>query len=631
MRNYIFVCAVLLYSFPCFAQEYSVLLLPDSLRKNADAVLRKEETVIIVHGINSASVKHTYAYTILNEAGSDYARYAQLYDNFTKLSDASGKLYDAFGKQIRSVKKREMEDVAYSDNFSLAVDGRIKKHNFYWKTYPYTIEYEEEQEYEGLYEFPRWQPLDQYNCAVQSSSYSITVPAGYNLRYKLANGAVQPQITKNGKTETYSWKSVNLRAVVHEVLQPAITTVSPLVLTGPDDFEYGGYKGNLSSWENYGKYYSLLYKDRDALPENIKNEVHRLTDALATREEKVKAIYNYLQQNTHYVSIQLGIGGLQPFPAQFVAEKKYGDCKALSNYMVSMLKEAGVKAYAAVIYGGETAPFIYDDFPRHYFNHVVACVPNGKDSLWLECTDQDKSAGYAGTFTGNRKALLITEEGGRLVNTPHYSMNDNLQLRKIVAAIDEEGNLTAASSTHFTGIQQELQHDLLHRAKPEEREKYLNSKLNLPTYKVEKIDYKETKGVIPAMDETLTITSQAYASITGKRLFITPNIFNKAARLPEDKDRHFDIVFKTAWKDADTAFISVPAGYTVESMPKNVSFNNKFGKYEISFSVNGNVIEMIRIREQPEAVYPAADYPQLVEYFEAISKADRSRVVMVKN
>lgn len=405
----------------------------------------------------------------------------------------------------------------------------------------------------------------------------------------------------------------------------------PAVLLGPDDFEYGGYKGNLSSWDNYGRYYAALYKDRDILPENIKAEVHKLTDGLQGRDEKIKTLYHFLQQNTHYISIQLGIGGLQPFDAKFVAEKKYGDCKALSNYMVSMLKEAGVKAYPAVIYGGERFPYVYEDFPRHYFNHVVACVPADKDTMWLECTDQDKSAGYAGTFTGNRKALLITENGGQLVNTPHYSANDNLQVRKITAGIDENGDLTAASFTHCTGIQQETQHWLFHDVSPERREKYLNKTLNLPTYKVEKIDYEEIKGVIPAMNETLKITSPNYASITGRRLFLVPNLFNKTEKLPENKERRFDIVFNNAWKDVDSVAITLPSGYTVEALPKNVSIKNKFGSYDISFKVKENNIEMVRIREQPEAVFPAADYQAIADYFEAVSKADRSKIVMVKN
>ena len=613
------------------AQNYSVALIPDSLFKKATMVQRLEETKIIIHSIKSATVKHKYAYTILNESGNTFAGYHNLYDNFEKLSDVSGKLFDASGKQIKSVKKKEMDDVAYNDNFSLAGDGRVKSHNFYYKAYPYTIEYEEEQEYNGIYEFPAWQPIDGYDYAVQSSSYIIEMPADYKLRYKLINAAKEPVVTEKNNTKTLTWQAGNIQAIEYEIFQPPLSRLTPMVLAGPDDFEYGGYKGNLSTWNNYGKYYAALYKGRDVLPDNIKLEIHRLADALPGRDEKITALYNFLQQNTHYISIQLGIGGLQPFEAKFVSEKKYGDCKALSNYMVSILKEAGIKAYTAIIFGGKNFPFVYEDFPRHYFNHVVTCVPADKDTIWLECTSQTTSAGYAGTFTGNRKALLVTEDGGTLVNTPRYSAADNLQVRKITATIDENGNLTANSFTHSTGIQQELQHSLFYEINKEEREKYLNRMLNLPTYKVEKIEYKETKAAVPAMDEALTITSLSYASVTGKRLFVAPNLFNKESRLTENTNRYFDIVFKDSYRDIDSIHIILPQGYIVESLPKDVSLKNKFGTYNISFKMKENAIELIRKREQDEATFPASDYSQLVEYFDAMTKADRSKLVMVKN
>ncbi len=38
-----------------------------------------------------------------------------------------------------------------------------------------------------------------------------------------------------------------------------------------------------------------------------------------------------MQGKTHYISIQVGIGGYQPFLASDVDRLNYGDCKALVN------------------------------------------------------------------------------------------------------------------------------------------------------------------------------------------------------------------------------------------------------------------------------------------------------------
>ena len=630
MKKYFFMAGIFMPVF-LFAQNYAVGFIPDSLFKNANVVQRVKETKIIIHSINSATVKTKYAYTVLNEKGNDVAEYVSLYDNFEKLSEASGKLFDASGKQIKSVKKKDMEDIAYDDNFSLIGDARIKRHNFYCKQYPYTIEYEQEEEYKGIYEFPSWSPISGTNYSVEKSIFFIEMPVDYNLRYKLINGAKEPTINKTEKIKTLKWEAGNIAALDYEPFQPSVKQFTSSVLIGPDDFEYGGYRGNLSTWDNYGKYYAALYKGRDVLPGNIKSQVHELTDGLTNREQKIKVLYNYLQKNTHYISIQLGIGGLQPFEASFVAEKKYGDCKALSNYMVSLLKEAGLKANLAIIYGGKGFRELYEDFPKHYFNHVVVCVPNEKDTTWLECTSQTESAGYSGSFTGNRKALLITDDGGKLVNTPSYSSADNLQIRKVNATIDENGNLTADVYTHFTGMQQELQHSLLNDATAEQRQKYLNTKINLPTYNVNKIEYKETKGKVPVIDEYLKITAENYAAVTGKRLFIQPNLFNKESKLQGNDNRKFAIELRETYRDADSIYIKIPAGYNVESMPKDIGIVNKFGNYTISYKMKNDLIELVRNMEQNQATFPPADYAGIVSFFDIMYKADRAKIVLVKN
>jgi hypothetical protein len=411
---------------------------------------------------------------------------------------------------------------------------------------------------------------------------------------------------------------------------PSFTDVTTNVYVAPNDFSIGGYNGNMSTWQNFGKFIAELNKSRDELPENIKSDIQKLVSGLTSTEEKVKVLYEYLQKNTRYISIQMGIGSWQPFDAKFVASKRYGDCKALSNYMVSVLKEAGVKANYVVIKSGRGAKGLWEDFPAPYFNHAVACVPNGKDTIWLECTSQTESAGFMGSFTGNRKAIMVDEEGGHIVRTPNYFTNENLQLRKVTADINKEGTLVANVKTVFTGVQQELQHSLIHNYSDEERKKYLNSYISLPTYVVEKNEYKETKGKLPIVEEYLKIVSAGYANISSKRLFVTPNLFNKGGKLSNDKPRKFDIEIDYAYKDVDTIIINIPEGYTTEALPKDVSITNKFGTYSIQFSVKGEQINVLRIYETKEANYPASDYSDLVKFYNEIAKADRSKIVMLK-
>jgi len=630
--KYLLLIALLVASLTATAQDYNVALIPDSLKTDADAVLRNEYLEVHIKSLEKTIVKHKYAITIFNENGAEYAKYQNSYDTKSPLYDISGTLYDASGKKLRTVKRKDIVDVSVQDGMSLMLDDRIKAHNFFYSVYPYTIEYEDEQDIKSTFFLEGWYPVNGDKYGVQQSKYKVIYPANYQLRYKEYNYNGKPTTTSD-KESSITWELNNYKPVITEFAQPSLRETLPQVRIAPTDFMYQGFKGSFATWQDYGKFQLMLNKDRDILPDNIKQQVHTLTDKLTTIEEKTKVLYNFLQKNTRYISIQLGIGGFQPFEAKYVAEKKYGDCKALSNYMVALLKEAGVSANYVIAYGGRGSDRVDETFPADYFNHVIACVPNGKDTIWLECTSQDVSAGYMGEFTGNRKVYVVDEKsgGGYITKTPSYKHSDNLEIRIVTATVDKDGNLQAEVKTHFTGLSQELQHDLLHRSTPEERTKYLNERISLPTYKIEKNDYKETKGRIPAMDETLIITSPNYASTSGKRIFITPNMFNKSTvRLPTDKPRKYDIELNYPFKDIDTVNITIPEGYTIEAMPQNINITNKFGTYKVSYTVAANNIQLIRLKERPNSRFPASDYEELAKFYEAMYKADRARIVFVK-
>ncbi|KAI9450903.1 transglutaminase domain protein [Russula earlei] len=612
------------------AQDYKVSLIPDSLTQNADIVQRMEEIHVIIKDIDKAVVKRKYAVTILNEAGEGYARYGNAYDKFRSLSDIAGHMYDAEGKLLKSIRKKDIADITDNDGESLVSDGRVKLYAFYNKSYPYTVEFEDEQDYNGIYSLPEWTPIAHARYAAQQSKFIVETPANYHLRYKQFNYPDQPQIINAKDNITYTWEVKNKKAYQKEPYMPKREDIITAVCIAPSEFAYGGYKGDMSTWKGFGKFALALNAGRDVLPDNIKQEIHKLTDGLSSQQEKVKVLYEYLQHNSRYISIQLGIGGFQPLEAKFVAEKKYGDCKALSNYMVSLLKEAGVKANYVIVKSGEGENGVWKDFPANNFDHIIACVPEAKDTIWLECTNQDMSMGYMGNFTGNRQAVMITDSGGVIVNTPVYTSKDNVAVRRVKATLDETGTLIARSNTHFTGIQQEETFGLLHGATPEERTKYLNNTLNLSTYKVDKSEYKETKGIIPAMDEYLQITSPNYASITGKRLFVVPNLFERMPKLPTDKSRQFDIVYSNAYLNIDSIEIQIPVGFTVEAMPKDIVLDNKFGRYSIHYKVNNNQVTLVRSIERNTARFPASDYTDFVKFYDEMYKGDRARIVLVK-
>lgn len=616
----------------CESQGYAVSAIPDSLMNGANSVKRMEEYHIIIKSPEKVLIRHKYAITILNENGASEAEYVNIYDPLDALSDISGSLFDAGGKKLRSVRKKDISDESMTDGFSLMQDDRIKKHNFNWRQYPYTIEYEDQEQLKGTLNLPLWSPMEAIDNSVQQSKLVVEFPVGYRLRYKCLNNMPAPSESANGGNTVYTWVINNLKSLPDEAFRPPFIDIAPAVLLAASDFSIGGYKGNMDDWQSFGKFQLALNTGRDVLPPDVKKMVHFITDQLSTKKAKVEALYHYMQANTHYVSIQLGVGGWQPFDATYVAQKKFGDCKALSNYMVSLLKEAGIKANYVLISAGAGRKGLQEDFPANTFNHVITCVPDTKDTIWLECTSQSIAAGFLGNFTDNRNALLIDDDGGHIVHTPVYSVRDNRQLRHVTAVIDADGNMQAKVVTRFTGLQQELQHALIHEYSQEERIKYLNKVISLPTYQVTSSDYQEFADRIPVIAETLQINASNFATISGKRLFISPNFFNKSqSKSSVSEKRKFPVILSFAYQDIDTIKITIPPGYKVESMPASTNISGPSGEFQIRFNILSETeIEMVRNRINNVSVLPPEEYNQFVQYCNDIYKADRSRIVFVK-
>ena len=631
--------AIIVVSVWCFltnpikAQNYAVNNIPDSLLKKANAVIRDESMHLIIKDANSAILQMKIVVTVLNEEGAKEGTFNEYYNNLVELNSIEGTLYDALGNKIKSIKKKDIQDFSADGEESLITDNRYKIHNFYWSQYPYTVEYKYEKELKSLFLLPDWNPAS-YNVSIQHSQLTIDAPINYTVRMKGINlPTVLPSMQDNAKTKTLNYSIANYKAEDREPLSSiGLLNSFPKIVIAPSDLTMGKYTGTMNDWKQFGLFVYSLYKDKSRLPDNVKQDVHRLTDQLKTNREKAEALYKYLQNNTRYISVQLGIGGWEPFDATYVANKKYGDCKALSNYMYSLLKEANVPSYPVLISaGGNQTQYFIEDFANNYFNHAILCVPQPKDTIWLECTSQNAPFGYLSSFTANRKCLLIGPDGGFVAHTPNYSAITNLQKREVSATIDPDGNLKAKMSTFYQGEQQDYIFDMLHNASKDLLKKYLNRSLELDTYEVSSYNYKENPSSVPSVEENLDVIANNYASIVGKRIMFAPNAFNKSmTKLDATEKRRSDIVFTYPFTDYDSTALAIPENYEIENMPSSLSINSVFGNYNISFTYKEGKVLCTRRLERQAGVFPASQYDALITYFDKIYKADRERVVLKK-
>lgn len=602
------------------------------LTKGANAIIRSEETVFTVNSIGSGTTRFKTSITILNQNGNHHAKLYVPYDKLSKVDNMTGTSYDQSGKKIKSLKNKDIIDVSAVSDFSLYEDNRVKVANLTHTVYPYTVEFEYQVTTRNMMFYPLWRPQSEEDLSVEKATLRVEVPAGTKLRYRENNLHEKVKQESTPTHEVYLWQVNNLIPVEQEPYGPSLAELVPEVRTAPSDFEVEGYQGSLETWKSYGQWFNQLNTGRDVLPEATKQKLQELVAGAASSEEKAKKVYDYLQSKTRYVSIQLGIGGWQPFEASFVDSKGYGDCKALTNYTQSMLKAVGVDSYQALIYAGDGASDIITDFPSSQFNHVILCVPLPKDTLWLECTSQTTAAGYSGSFTGGRHALLVTPDGGKLVKTQFYKAVDNAQKRNIKVLLDETGNGKATITTVYTGEQQEARSEVAHSLKPEEQKKWLYKQVKVPSYEILNFAFKEQKMRLPVVTEELELSLRQCATISGKRMFLSPNLMSKWTYVPpRPEQRKTAVVRQMAFFDSDSVIFELPVGYTLEYQPQDVVHKSEFGEYTASVKVDGQQVTYTRTMQMNDGRFSPESYAMLVEFLNNIVKADGDKMVFVKN
>jgi hypothetical protein len=611
--------------------KYVVSLIPDDLKQNVNAVYWEDKMVFEILSRSTATFKLTQVITILNPNAKDLAEVAVPYDKLCRVKSIRGVIYDAYGNVARKIKPNEIIDHSMFDGFSLFSDNRVKEMDLSTPNYPYTVEYEYELEYKFLFFIPDYAAGGE-NFSVMNSEFTLIYPHPLKPRYVASNINVDPIVTKLGDDkESTSWKFKNLKPITLEPLSVSRNDVIPMIECAPSEFEFEGYKGSMESWDSFGLWINSLHKGRNVLPEQTRRKAAAIAGDFSDPKEKVMALYKFMQERTRYVSIQLGIGGFQPFDATTVDVNGYGDCKALSNYMVSLLSTVGIKAHYTLVFAGRTSYKMNTRFPSSQFNHAVVCVPMKKDTIWLECTSQTNPFGYMGSFTGNRKALAITDDGAKIVNTPAYTEVENQQLRNATVSLDDKGNATAKVETRYSGIQYE-NGDLFRvvGGNSDGQKKWVLNNTAIPVFDVVSFSVTDKNGPIPEATVSLNLTLNKLATLSGKRLFLTPNLMNRSSFIPPKlESRKTPVILRNGFTDIDTITYTVSDLIYPEFLPQPVKVKSRFGEYESSFNLEQGKVVYVRKFIMRRGEYPADSYSELTEFYKAVNRADNTKIVFL--
>ncbi len=303
------------------------------------------------------------------------------------------------------------------------------------------------------------------NSIVLDETFDVDVPTGRLLKLKTKSG-MDPQVSEQNGRRVYHWSSSHL-----EREDDAKAKEQEKKKHHPEDERPDIQLTTFENWEQVGRWYANLEKDRRLPSPEVRAKAEELTKGIASDIGKTEALYDFVSKNFRYVSLSLGVGRYQPHAAADVLHNQYGDCKDKHTLLESLLEAEGLRASSVLI---NSSRKLDPDVPSpSQFDHVITVLPlerNGtKEEVWMDTTAEVAPFRLLAYTLRRKQALVIPPADPPSPVTPHLEETPadtpmpDTEDSEIDGKINEIGKLEAHVHYRFRGDEELLLRSIFRR------------------------------------------------------------------------------------------------------------------------------------------------------------------------
>src|SRR5271166_2021657 len=282
----------------------------------------------------------------------------------------------------------------------------------------------------------------------------VDVPADRPVKLKTKPG-MDPKITEENGRRIYHWSSSHLVRDDDKDKEKDAKKKHR-----PDDDRPDVQLTTFETWEQIGRWYASLEKDRRAPSPEVRAKAEELTRGLTSEMDKIQALYDFVSKNFRYVSLSLGVGRYQPHASSDVLHNQYGDCKDKHTLLASLLEAEGLHADSVLI---NSSRKLDPDVPSpSQFDHVITMVPAGAEKgvdgeVWMDTTAEVAPFRLLSFSLRNKQALVIPPVDAHSAVAPHLEETPadtpmpDVEMSEIDGKINQIGKLEAHVHYVFRG------------------------------------------------------------------------------------------------------------------------------------------------------------------------------------
>ena len=361
----------------------------------------------------------------------------------------------------------------------------------------------------------------------------------------------------------------------------------------------------------------------------LKDRILPVIAGKASEIDKAKAIYSYIQKNIKW---NYNSGIYSPDGIGDALNKHSGGVADINFSLIAALNSAGLNA-SPVLVSTRDNGVVNNLYPvTGDFNYVIADVKINEQEYLLDATDPLMPFGMLPMKCLNDKGRVIS------MDKPSYWIELNKSQKEdykqtLTVTLQENGKLKGTLTNFSSGYRAYLRREAIKKFNSiDEYVEDYNSKY--PRMTISKSSILNLDTLDAPLIEQYDVEIKFYDKLDGHKLSFSPVFFEKRTINPFKLDeRSYPVDWGMPSNDRFTLIMTLPAGYSVESPPKDVAIGlpNNTGRFVTSYQNQDNTFIFSNMIQFNKSVYNAEEYPYLKELYNKIIQSEKEEMVIAKN
>jgi len=595
----------------------------------SDAVIIKDEAIMEIKSNGQADFTQHRIMKIFSDPDKRYSHQEIPFNNRVKVIKIKARTIHPNGKEFL-LDEEDVREKSLLLEYVLYSDAKVKEFYLPRVDTNCIVECEYQLRFRSLLFWGDW--FFQTRLPTLHSRYTLITPKDFDFKVKVLNDNIEPKIDFHKGKKIFIWETSNKKAIKKETFMPPAADIASRLVFSPLQFKFDGEIYPSENWDDIAGWYWKISQGSIIPSQEVKLLASKLTSGLDSKEKRIKAIFDYMQEHIRYVSIAIGTGAFKPHRCADVLEYGYGDCKDMTSLLIALLKATKVEAFPALL-STKGHRSLLTDMPKvKQFDHVVVAVPSDSGYIWLDPACRNCQFGQL-PFEGQKApALVVKPDGGELTTTPETQEDENVTHTLWEIKLNSDGSTSGNLTLQATGQEELAFRASLTELKPQRRRKALTGFLGswlvdpyLVGYEFKNFKDRDSNIVIQT-----SFVSGGFGVIDQDKLFLPVNLNTQNylnLMFPHER-RDFPVIFDYKFINLDEMVLQIPVEFEIDYLPSNIRLDEPFGLFESIYKLEQNKIIHKRVFVRRKLYLPVEEYQKLKDFYDRSAEVDNQQIIL---